>query len=68
MIQTLNHVSEYKEELIYPAICRAFDALDIEKDMRPGLKVAIKPNLILAKSPDVPVTTHPLVIKAVARS
>ncbi|MBQ9926977.1 MAG: DUF362 domain-containing protein [Lachnospiraceae bacterium] len=67
MIQTLNHVSEYKEELIYPAICRAFDALDIEKDMRPGLKVAIKPNLILAKSPDVPVTTHPLVIKAVAR-
>ncbi len=65
MIQTLYHVPEYKEEVIYPAICRAFEALGIEKDMRPGLKVVIKPNLILAKSPDLPVTTHPLVIKAV---
>lgn len=67
MIQTLYHVSEYKEELIYPAVCKAMEALDIAKDIHPGLKVAIKPNLIMAKSPEFPVTTHPLVIKAVAR-
>lgn len=67
MLQTLSHISEYKEELIYPAICRSFEALDIAKDMRPNLKVVIKPNLIMAKSPDFPVTTHPLVIKAVVK-
>ncbi len=67
MIQTLYQVAEYKEELIYPAICSAMEALDITKDMRPNLKVVIKPNLVMAKSPAYPVTTHPLVIKCVAR-
>lgn len=67
MIQTLQYVPEYKEDLIYPAICRSLEALGIEKDMRPGLKVVIKPNLIMAKKPEYPVTTHPLVIRGVAR-
>ena len=67
MIQTLYHVHEYKEELIYPAICKSMDALGIAQDMHPDLKVAIKPNLVMAKSPAFPVTTHPLVIKSVVR-
>ena len=65
MLQTLYHVSEYKEELLYPAVCKAMDALSIADDLRSGLKVVIKPNLVMAKSPDFPVTTHPLVVKAV---
>lgn len=67
MIQTMYLVNEYQEDLIYPAICKAMAALSIEKDMRPDLKVVIKPNLIMAKKPDLPVTTHPLVIKCVVR-
>lgn len=67
MIQTMHLVSSYQEELIYPAICKSMDALSIAEDMRPDLKVVIKPNLITAKSPDYPVTTHPLVIKCVVR-
>lgn len=67
MIQTLHQVNTYDEELIYKAISASFADLDIAKDMRPGLKVAIKPNLIMAKNPEFPVTTHPLVIKAVVR-
>ncbi len=67
MLQTLQYVPEYKEELIYPAICKSLDALGIADDMRPGLKVVIKPNLIIAKKPEFPATTHPLVIKAVVR-
>lgn len=67
MIQTLQTVNEYKEELVYPAICRSFEALDIAKDMRSDLHVVIKPNLIMAKSPDFPATTHPVVVKCVAR-
>ncbi len=67
MIQTLYHVNDYDENLIYSAICQSFEALGIADDMRSSLKVVIKPNLILAKSPDFPVTTHPLVIKSVVR-
>lgn len=67
MIQTMHLVKEYKEDLIYPAICKAMEALSIEKDMHPDLKVVLKPNLIMAKAPDVPTTTHPLVIKCVVR-
>lgn len=65
MIQTIYHVPEYKEELIYDAVCKAMDALSIAQDMRPDLKVVIKPNLVMAKGPEFPATTHPLVIKAV---
>ena len=46
MLQTLYHVSEYKEELLYPAVCKAMDALSIADDLRSGLKVVIKPNVL----------------------
>jgi len=67
MIQALQLVPEYNEDLIYPAVCNFMEALEIARDMRPGLKVVIKPNLIMAKNPDFPATTHPLVIKSVVR-
>lgn len=67
MLQTLYQVSEYREDRVYPAICQAMDALQIAQDLRPGLKVVIKPNLVLAKSPAFPVTTHPVVVSAVVR-
>lgn len=67
MIQTLYQVHTYDESIIYDAICKSFETLGIADDMYPGLKVVIKPNLVAAKSPEYPVTTHPLVIKAVVR-
>ena len=59
MIQTLKNVKEYKEELIRPTIREMLEALDIARDLRPGMKVVIKPNLVMAKKPEAPVTTHP---------
>ena len=52
MIQTLQNVTEYREDLIYSALCKSFDDLNIEQDLRPGMKVVIKPNLVMAKSPE----------------
>ena len=52
MIQTLHIVPEYNEELIYPAICKSMEALNIAADLRPEMKIVIKPNLVMAKSPD----------------
>ena len=67
MIQTLYQIQDYEEEVIYEAIKKAMTALSVEEELKPGMKVVIKPNLVMAKSPSFPVTTHPLVIKAVAR-
>lgn len=67
MLQALYYVPEYDEELIYASVCKFMDALGVAKEMRPDLKVVIKPNLIIAKGPDFPATTHPFVIKAVVR-
>lgn len=67
MIQTLHTVNSYDEQAVFDAVCSSFDALSIDKDLSPGMKVVIKPNLIMAKSPKAPVTTHPAVISAVGR-
>ena len=67
MIQTLQTVAEYREDLIYPALCRSFEDLNIGSDLRAGMKVVIKPNLVMAKSPVFSATTHPAVIQSVIR-
>lgn len=38
----------------------------IENLVKPGMRVALKPNLLLAKKPDDAATTHPAVIQALA--
>lgn len=67
MIQSLHHIKEYREELIYPALCQAMEQLDIAKDLHADMKVILKPNLIMAATTANPVTTHPLIIQCMAR-
>lgn len=42
-----------------------FAALEVEKDLFPGMKVLLKPNLLAARRPEQAVTTHPALIQAV---
>lgn len=67
MKQCLYNVPEYNDDLLYTAVCKFMADLGVADDLRPDMKVVIKPNLVLAKSPATPVTTHPAVIKAVAK-
>lgn len=67
MKQIVYVVPEYEETLVYNAVGNALDELGVLNDLTPDTKVLLKPNLIMAKKPDSPVTTHPLVVKAVAR-
>lgn len=67
MQQILYSVPEYEETLVYEAVGNALDALDVLSDLTPESKVLLKPNLIMAKKPDAPVTTHPLIVKSVAQ-
>ena len=39
----------------------------IERYIKPGMKVVIKPNLIMKKRPEDAATTHPAVVRAVAK-
>lgn len=67
MIQALYKAGSYDEQTVFTAVSSSFNALGVDKDLAPGMKVVIKPNLIMAKSPKFPVTTHPAVINAVGR-
>lgn len=67
MIISVYDINEYDEEKIYSIVDKMFTTLEVKKDLRPGLKVLLKPNLVMAKSPEFPITTHPTVVKCVAK-
>lgn len=60
--------SDYNDDNILDAISKALDKLGgIEKYVKPGMKVALKPNLVKKKRPEEAATTHPSIIKAVSK-
>lgn len=65
-VQALYQVSDYDEKKVYEAVKKIFADLNIAAELKPGMRVVIKPNFVMAKKPKYPVTTHPAVIKAVA--
>ena len=63
---SLERCDSYDEEVIYKAIERLIDNLGGWKSfIRPGKKVALKPNLLTFKKSEAAATTHPSVVKAV---
>lgn len=52
-------VAEYEASLLDEAVRRHFEAVEIDRDLKPGMKVLIKPNLISAHKPDHAATTNP---------
>jgi uncharacterized protein (DUF362 family)/NAD-dependent dihydropyrimidine dehydrogenase PreA subunit len=61
--------SSYDPETVQDAVNRLVQLLGgWEAFVKPGETIVIKPNLLMRKSPDEAVTTHPTVIEAAARS
>lgn len=59
---------EYDSAQVQVAVRKAVDLLGgISVFIRPGSKVLVKPNLLLAQPPEVGVTTHPEVVRAVVK-
>ncbi|MCW2278606.1 DUF362 domain-containing protein [Heliophilum fasciatum] len=59
----------YEPAHVGAALARLFVRLGaIERWIRPGMRVALKPNLVMAKAPEKAVTTHPQVVEAVAKA
>jgi len=60
--------AEYQRTMVADAVCRAVEAVGgMTRFVRPGMRVLLKPNLLTIKNPDQAVTTHPEVVRAVAR-
>lgn len=56
----------YRIDRVHQSLDKIFHQMGgIEDMIKPGMKVAIKPNLLMAKKPDEAATTHPAVIKAI---
>lgn len=61
--------SDYASGQVYAAVCRQFEWMGgVQRFIRSGQRVLIKPNLIVPKAPEVPAQTHPEVIYAVAKA
>ncbi len=57
----------YDDAVLGPALDRALAHLGgLERFVRPGLRVFLKPNLLSAKEPHKAVTTHPALVRGVA--
>ncbi|MDD3920622.1 MAG: DUF362 domain-containing protein [Eubacteriales bacterium] len=65
-VVSIQKAENYDLQTVYDAVCMHFDALDIRRELTPDMKVLLKPNMLLAKSPDGAATTHPVLLRAVA--
>ncbi len=60
--------AEYERDTVLGAVRRAVDLLGgMGAFVKPGDRVLIKPNLLKASHPDLAVTTHPEILRAVIR-
>lgn len=60
--------TDYRQDRVDRAVQESLNLLGgIERYVRPGARVLIKPNLITARRPDEAVTTHPAVVKALVQ-
>lgn len=58
----------YNQKEVDAAVQRAFDLLGgLKQWIHPGMKVAIKVNLLMKKKPEGFTTTHPAVVEAVVK-
>lgn len=64
---SVRRVPGYDDEGLYRAVCGHFESLQVERDLTPETRVLLKPNLLSGRDPSLAVTTHPALLRAVAR-
>lgn len=66
-IVSVQQTRQYEASVLDEAIARHFDLLNVAADLKPGMRVLLKPNLLAGRDPSDAVTTHPEVLAAIAR-
>ena len=56
---SVQRAERYEPERLDRAIAAHFEQLGVEKDLRPGMRVLIKPNLLAGRDPATAVTWQP---------
>ena len=57
-------IHEYDPALLRDVMAFHLDALSVFDHLKPGMRVVIKPNLLMARKPDAAITTHPAIVRA----
>lgn len=57
---------KYEYDIIRQAVDKVFLLLEFDKLIKPGMKVVLKPNLLMKCTPEQATTTHPFLVSAVA--
>lgn len=64
----ITRCGSYSKAEVGSAVDRLIDGIGgLEKSLRPGMKVLVKPNLLLASAPEKAITTHPAVMTAIIK-
>lgn len=63
----LAQCAEYRTDLLDAAVAEAFEVLGLDEKIQPGMRVVIKPNLIMRSKSEAGIITHPAVTAAVGR-
>lgn len=63
----LSRCGGYAPEELLRQVEEAFDALGVWDQLKPGMTVVIKPNLVINSKPDNAIATHPALVAAVGK-
>lgn len=58
-------VEDYEYNAVLRAVRHQFQLLDVAGLVKPGMKVTVKPNLLMKREPQHHTTTHPMVVRCV---
>lgn len=64
---SVKHTVSYDPALMDQAVEEHFRLLSLDELLRPGMKVTVKPNLLLKRRPEEGTTTHPELVAAIIR-
>lgn len=62
---SITNVETYDQLAVTAAIRRHFELNEVAKDLKPGMSVLIKPNLLMKRKPEEATTTHPAVVAGI---
>ena len=63
----LSRCGGYAPEELLCQMEEAFTALGVWEEIRPGMKVVLKPNLVMSSKPEAAIATHPALVAAVGK-
>lgn len=63
---SVTKTERYDADLLQEAVATHFERLGVAALVTPGIRVVLKPNLLVGRAPEACITTHPAVIQAVA--